>query len=96
MRPGDPVTFAEAARILGCSITSVRRRVAEGRLQGGAPYENHALSRTAVEVLALEVFAWWRHVHEPLTAGPLGAHRPVAVRRAPQRDADVPAVPVSC
>lgn len=32
MRPLDPVTLEEAAVILGCTPSSVRRRVAEGRL----------------------------------------------------------------
>lgn len=67
MRPVDAVTLAEAAAILGCSISSVRRRIGEGRLLGGAPYENRALSQTAVEALAVEVYPWWRHVHDPVS-----------------------------
>lgn len=57
----DAVTLQEAARILGCSVTTVRRQIASGRLIAPQRYRHRQLSRTDVEDLALEVFRWKRH-----------------------------------
>jgi len=59
----DPVTLEEAASVLGCTPSSVRRRVAEGRLSRRRKrYKHQALSRADVEALAVEVYRWRRHV----------------------------------
>jgi excisionase family DNA binding protein len=65
-RPVDPVTLAEAAAVLGCSVSSVRRHVAAGRLRPGRRrYKHRALSRADVEALAAAVYDWRRHVDDP-------------------------------
>jgi excisionase family DNA binding protein len=62
MRPVDPVTLDEAARILGCSKSSVRRYVMAGQLPSyGGRYEHRALPQADVERLAAEVHQWRRH-----------------------------------
>jgi predicted site-specific integrase-resolvase len=65
-RPVDAVTLLEAAGILGCSVSSVRRHVAAGRLHSGRRrYKHRALSRADVEDLAVAVYDWRGHVHDP-------------------------------
>lgn len=65
-RPADPVTLLEAAGILGCSVSSVRRHVAAGRLRTARRRHKHrALSRADVEALAVAVYDWRRHVDDP-------------------------------
>lgn len=76
--PVDPVTLEEAAAILGCTPSSVRRRVAEGRLSRRRKrYKHQALSRADVEALAAEVYPWRRHLGDPesywLTSGDAAA-----------------------
>lgn len=59
MSPLDPVTLAEAARILGCTPSTVERHIAAGRLERHRRrYKHAALSRTEVEALALELYRW--------------------------------------
>ncbi len=46
MRPVDPVTFDEAAHILGVTPSTIRRHVVEGRLKAHrGPREHSTLSR---------------------------------------------------
>jgi hypothetical protein len=64
--PVDAVTLLEAAEMLGCSVSSVRRHVAAGRLRPGRRrYKHRALSRADVETLAVTVYDWRWHVHDP-------------------------------
>ncbi|MGI8433754.1 MAG: hypothetical protein ACR2LE_03315 [Nocardioidaceae bacterium] len=65
MRPVDAITLRESAAILGCTISSVRRRILEGRLAAGKRYRHRTLSRADVEALAVETYAWARHLHDP-------------------------------
>ncbi len=58
----DPVTFDEAARILGCARSTVQVMIADGRLTASGPYERGRLSRADVEALALAVYDWRQHV----------------------------------
>lgn len=58
MRPMDPVTLAEAAKILGCSGAGVRRRVLAGQLPMVPRYRHRALPRQDVEHLALREYHW--------------------------------------
>src|SRR6187397_62269 len=68
MRPVDAVTLDEAARILGCSRSTVRRLILGGRLiSHGDRYQHRTRSRADVEALAAQVYPWLRHVHEPDT-----------------------------
>lgn len=61
----DPVTFDEAARILGCARSTVQVMIADGRLTASGPYERGRLSRADVEALALAVYDWRQHVDDP-------------------------------
>lgn len=66
MRPVDPVTLVQAAAILGCSTSTVRRYVVAGRLAcHGGRYEHRSLSLTDVEQFATQVYRWRRHVDDP-------------------------------
>jgi hypothetical protein len=63
MRPVDGITAKEAARILGCSPTTVSRHIADGRLTR----ERHAhrgLSRSQVEQLAVSTYRWRKHLDD--------------------------------
>jgi hypothetical protein len=62
VRPVDPVTLREAAVILGCSASAVRRVLADVE---GTSLRRGVLSRSLVEAVAAEVYPWWRHVHDP-------------------------------
>jgi excisionase family DNA binding protein len=65
-RPVDAVTLAEAAEILGTSVSSVRRHVLAGRLRAGRRrYKHRSLSRADVEALAASVYDWRGHAHHP-------------------------------
>ncbi len=72
-RPINPVTLDEAALILGCSRSTVRRHIAAGRLRSAGRYEHRSLSRADVEALAMQVYRWRRHLDDVegywLTAG---------------------------
>ena len=61
MRPIDPVTYAEAAHILGVTSSTVRRHVLAGRLVRAAPAKERMISRTDVEALALQTYRHHRH-----------------------------------
>ncbi len=60
--PTDGLQLAEAARILGCSIGTVRAHVAAGRLPSAGRYLHKALARADVEELACEVYRWRKHL----------------------------------
>ena len=56
--PGDGITYAEAAGILGCAVSTVQQLVQRGELTpSGQPHSYRRLSRTEAEWLAL---ARWR------------------------------------
>lgn len=59
--PIDALTFGEAAHVLGCSASTVRRHVLAGRLPTGEPHRHRTLSRADVEALALQVYEHRRH-----------------------------------
>jgi excisionase family DNA binding protein len=65
VRPLDAVTLEQAARILGCSRSTVRRYVLADRLpMHGSRYQHRTLSQSDVEALAAEVYLrrrYWRH-----------------------------------
>ena len=61
MRPLDPVTYAEAAHILGVTSSTVRRHVLGGRLVRAAPARERMMSRADVEALALQTYRHRRH-----------------------------------
>ncbi len=61
-RPIDGVTLAEAAMILGCSVTGVRRLIADGALPPTDRYRHRQLARADVEVLALRIYRWRGHL----------------------------------
>lgn len=89
LRPADPVTYAEAAHILGVTPSTVRRHVLAGRLGQAEPARHRMLSRSDVEKLALQTYrhrqyagnedSYW--VTGRRAAEILGPHR---------RDQDVP------
>ncbi len=58
MRPVDAISRVEAARILGCSRSTVAKYVREGRLHSAGT--RPSLSCAAVEQLALSVYPWRR------------------------------------
>lgn len=61
-RPFDPVSLDEAAAILGCTPSTVRRHILAGRLtRHRGRYKHQALSRGDVEALACLIYPWWRH-----------------------------------
>jgi hypothetical protein len=61
-RPLDPVTYAEAGRILGVTASSVRRRVIAGQLRTWRRRQKHrTLSRADVEALALRTYLYREH-----------------------------------
>jgi hypothetical protein len=62
--PGDPVSLSEAAAILGCSISTVRRLVLTARGRHGNPEQHDALRRSNVEALATEVYSWRLHLDD--------------------------------
>lgn len=65
MRPIDPVTFDEAARILGVARSTVQRMVLDCRLTSyGQANTHHRLSQGEVESLATRIYQWWEHVHD--------------------------------
>lgn len=61
----DRITHAEAARILARTPSTVGRMLADGRLERTypAPGQRHALSRQAVERVAIAL--WRRRRHKP-------------------------------
>ncbi len=63
-RPIDAVTLDQAARILGCSVTTVRRHIMRGRLIAPERYRHRQLGRADVEHLALQLFRWKRHLKD--------------------------------
>ena len=66
MRPLDPVTQTEAAHILGCSLSTVRRLVLTGVLApSGGRYQKGRLSRAEVEALAAERYKGSRRTSDP-------------------------------
>jgi len=83
MRPVDAITLEEAAAILGCSRSTVRRHVAAGRLPSYDRYAHRALARVDVEQLATQVYDWRAHAGDDTSywvigvaaAGPLGRPR---------------------
>jgi len=74
VRPPNSVTLDEAGRILGRSVSGVRRFILTGRLVShGSRYEHRTLSRAEVEGLAAEVYDWRRHAEDPESYW-LGSH----------------------
>lgn len=66
MRPVDPVTYSEAAHILGVTPSTVRRHVLAGRLTAHRkPYKHRTLSRAEVEGLAKQTYRYRRHIYDP-------------------------------
>ncbi len=65
MRPVDPVTYAEAAHILGVDPSTVRRHVLAGRLAQHDYGLHRMLSRADVEAKALLTYPHWRHKDDP-------------------------------
>jgi hypothetical protein len=63
--PANQVTLAEAASILGCSISTVRRLVVTARARHGSPEQDDVLMRANVEGLATEVYSWRLHLDDP-------------------------------
>ncbi|MBA2560500.1 MAG: helix-turn-helix domain-containing protein [Propionibacteriales bacterium] len=65
-RSFDGVTLAEAeaAMILGCSVTGVRRLIANGALPPTDRYRHRRLARADVEALALRTYRWRRHLDD--------------------------------
>lgn len=61
----DPVTLDEAAHILGCSKSAARRRILAAGISSAGRYQHRSLSREAVEGLALTIYRWRDHIHEP-------------------------------
>lgn len=59
------LTLDEAANILGCSRSNVRRFVLAGRLAAGDRYRHRQISCVDAERLALEVYDWRRHRDDP-------------------------------
>jgi hypothetical protein len=65
LRPStDQVTLSEAAVILGCSISTVRRLVVTALNRMGNPRDDSSLARAAVEALATEVYSWRLHLDD--------------------------------
>jgi hypothetical protein len=62
--PADQVTLNEAAVILGCSISTVRRLVLTARGRHGNPEHDDVLMRANVEALATEVYSWRLHLED--------------------------------
>ncbi len=60
----DQVTLNEAAEILGCSISTVRRLVLTARGRHGNPELDDVLVRANVEALATEVYSWRLHIDD--------------------------------
>ncbi|MDX6297918.1 MAG: hypothetical protein QOI51_1775 [Nocardioidaceae bacterium] len=60
----EHVGLAEAAQILGCSVSTVRRYLDAGRLTRRQYNGQDAFWRGDVEALASEVYAWRRHLEE--------------------------------
>jgi hypothetical protein len=73
MGPGDRITAAEAAHILGCTIDTVRRHVEADRLHLATFARGQAMSRLEVEAMAAELYPWRRHVHDPTSYWVTGA-----------------------
>lgn len=61
----DPITLREAAAILGCSVTVVRKHIAAGRLPSTVRYQHRQLSRADIEAMALQVYDWRSHIRQP-------------------------------
>jgi hypothetical protein len=64
-QPIDPVTRAEAAAILGCSVLAVQACMAAGTFAGGGGTGQWGLFRGDVEELATHVYGWLCHRNDP-------------------------------
>ncbi len=64
-RPIDSLTYSEAAAILGCNPSTVRRYPLAGRLPTGERHRHRTLARADVEALALAVYDHRRHRNDP-------------------------------
>jgi hypothetical protein len=60
----DQVSLGEAAQILGCSVSTVRRLVITARTRHGGRARDGALVRANVEALATEVYSWRLHLDD--------------------------------
>jgi predicted site-specific integrase-resolvase len=60
----DLVTVDEAADILGCSASTVRQYLHDGRLMADAERYT-CLDRQSVEQLAAQVYGWLKHRKDP-------------------------------
>jgi excisionase family DNA binding protein len=60
-QPVDALTYAEAAHILGCTPSTVRRHIIAGRLPQAEAVKHRMLSRADVEALALRKYRYQRH-----------------------------------
>jgi len=63
--PIDALTFGEAAHVLGCPASTVRRHVLAGRLPAGDPRRHRTLARVDVEALTLQVYDHRLHRDDP-------------------------------
>jgi len=61
----NEVTLSEAALILGCDITAVKRLVDTAKIPHGAFNRDHGLRRATAEDLATEVYSWRLHLRDP-------------------------------
>lgn len=65
MRPVDPVTYAEAAHILGVTSSTVRRHIVAGRLPAHRKSGKHrTLSRADVESYAARTYRYKLHIDD--------------------------------
>ena len=65
MRPLDPVTYAEAAHILGVTSSTVRRHILRGELPARRrPGKHRTLSRADVEAYAVSTYRYRLHIDD--------------------------------
>jgi hypothetical protein len=83
MRPVDPISHAEAARILGCSVRTVARHIWSSRLTSHGTHPS--LSRVEVEALACQVYRWRRTLHDPDSYWVTGARAAELLGISPSR-----------